>query len=387
MSETPAHPAADAVPDAAALPLSDSTTGTAPLGSPQADLSKVGAVAIGRNEGERLKACLESLVGAGLAAVVYVDSGSTDGSRELAESLGVDVVELDLRYGFTAARARNAGFDRLMEITEGLDFIQFVDGDCAVRDGWLATAVSALRGDKQLAGVTGRRRERHPDASVYNRVCDMEWDAPPTDDAGWFGGDAMVRIKALKQAEGYNPRVIAGEEPELCIRLRQDGWRIAILPHEMTWHDADMTRFSQWWKRSVRAGHAYRELATLHRNPDHTPFAREALRPWLWLLGPPIAAVLVTTILSFVSPWLAGLGPLILLGAYGLLIAKSMKYRLSMGDPPRRALVWGLACTVGKAPEAQGQCVYWWNRRRGRDTALIEYKGAADAHSAEKDPG
>ncbi|MEM6749790.1 MAG: glycosyltransferase family 2 protein [Planctomycetota bacterium] len=387
-------------PDAMTMPLPDSEQRTdAPPGS-GADLSKVGAVAIGRNEGERLKACLESLVSAGLAQVVYVDSGSTDGSRSLATSLGVDVVELDLRFAFTAARARNAGFERLMELRDDVEFVQFVDGDCAVRDGWLAAAAAALRADKELAGVTGRRRERYPDKSVYNLVCDMEWDAPASDDAGWFGGDAMVRVKALKQAEGYNPRVIAGEEPELCIRLRRDGWRIAILPREMTWHDAAMTRFGQWWKRSVRAGHAYRELATIHRSPDHTPFAREALRPWLWLLGPPVAVAVATTVLAFVSPWLASLGSLMLLGVYALLILKSAKWRLSRGDEMKQAVIWGVACTVGKLPEAVGQCVYWWNRWRGRDTTLIEYKGppapgrapgsppgSAPGNAGDQDPG
>ena len=57
-------------------------------------MSTIGVVVIGRNEGERLRRCLESL-GPHLAATVYVDSGSADGSVALARSLGAETVELD----------------------------------------------------------------------------------------------------------------------------------------------------------------------------------------------------------------------------------------------------------------------------------------------------
>ena len=102
-------------------------------------MSAIGVVAIGRNEGERLRRCLESLDGHGLT-VVYVDSGSTDDSVALARSLSIEVVDLDMSTPFTAARARNAGFERLLQIDPGVRFVQFLDGDCEVADGWLERA-------------------------------------------------------------------------------------------------------------------------------------------------------------------------------------------------------------------------------------------------------
>src|SRR3990170_3982962 len=93
--------------------------------------SRLGIVAIGRNEGERLRACLRSVVGDN-RVVVYVDSGSTDGSVEMARSMGAEVVELDLATPFTAARARNEGFHRLEQLNPNVAFVQFVDGDCEV---------------------------------------------------------------------------------------------------------------------------------------------------------------------------------------------------------------------------------------------------------------
>jgi glycosyltransferase involved in cell wall biosynthesis len=70
---------------------------------------RTGLVAIGRNEGERLRRCLISAQGV-YDHVVYVDSGSSDDSVALAESFGAVVVVLDTARPFTAARARNAGF-------------------------------------------------------------------------------------------------------------------------------------------------------------------------------------------------------------------------------------------------------------------------------------
>jgi len=77
------------------------------------DLTQIAAIAIGRNEGPRLEACLASLRAAGLTRIVYVDSGSTDGSVDAATDTGAVVVPLDMSKPFTAARARNAGIAAL----------------------------------------------------------------------------------------------------------------------------------------------------------------------------------------------------------------------------------------------------------------------------------
>jgi GT2 family glycosyltransferase len=222
----------------------------------------IGAVVIGRNEGERLRRCLESIVGR-VGCTVYVDSGSTDGSTVVAKSLNARVVPLDLNQPFTAARARNEGAVHLMTVQPATAYIQFVDGDCIVDEGWLTAAAEVLSRDPKVAAVCGRRREVRPEASIYNRLCDMEWDTA-VGEAKACGGDAMMRAEAFKGVGGFNPAVIAGEEPELCVRLRAAGWRIQRIEHEMTLHDAAMTSWGQWWRRTLRAGHAYAEGAAMH---------------------------------------------------------------------------------------------------------------------------
>ncbi|MEM1164624.1 MAG: glycosyltransferase family 2 protein, partial [Pseudomonadota bacterium] len=185
------------------------------------EATTIAAVAIGRNEGDRLVRCLKSLTGQ-VDRLIYVDSGSTDGSIAAARDIGAEVVTLDTATRFTAARARNAGFDHLRTGTLP-DFVQFIDGDCEIQDGWLSKAAAFLRGHDDVAVVCGRRRERFPMASWYNRMIDEEWDTP-VGEARACGGDALMRSEAFDAVGGFNPDLIAGEEPELRQSCGCTGW-------------------------------------------------------------------------------------------------------------------------------------------------------------------
>lgn len=317
------------------------------------------AVVIGRNEGERLRRCLQSLVRQG-CPVVYVDSGSTDGSAEVARALGSEVVELDPAVAFTAARARNEGWQRALQRWPAAAHVQFVDGDCEVRDDWISTARAYLAAHPEVAVVCGRRRERHPERSWYNQLCDLEWSVP-TGEARAFGGDAMVRARALRETGGYRAALIAGEEPEWAVRLRQSGWKIRVLPEEMTWHDADMHRFWQWWQRSKRAGYAYAEGAALHGAPPERHGVRELRRAVGWgLLLPAVV--------------LAGLASGEVWAATLLLLYPLQWLRLALTRSAPRPWLWSLFNTLGKFAEAQGALRYWILRLRRRRGGLIEYK-------------
>lgn len=312
----------------------------------------IAAVVIGRNEGERLTECLASLSGR-VARIVYVDSGSTDGSIAAARAQGAEVVSLDLTSPFTAARARNAGLALLD--AQQTPLVQLLDGDCALREGWLDAAREFLTDHPDAAVVCGRRRERFPQASAYNRMADREWDTP-VGPALACGGDAMMRLAAAQGLGGYREDLIAGEEPELCLRLRRAGWQVHRIDAEMTYHDAAMTRFAQWWTRSRRAGHAFAEGAALHGGPPDRHWVAETRRALIWGAVLPAIAVLG----AVVTPW-----SLALLAA---LPAQVVRLTRRMGFEAAFFTV------LGKFPEAQGVLSFHLNRILGRKRGLLEYR-------------
>jgi GT2 family glycosyltransferase len=324
------------------------------------ELRGIGVVVIGRNEGLRLQRCLDTLP-AGIRQVVYVDSGSTDDSVPQARRRGADVVELDLSTPFTAARARNAGFRRLMELQPDAEFVQFVDGDCELLPGWLGTARLALASQPEVAVVCGRLRERFRDATVYNRLCDIEWSGPEGDVLA-CGGNAMMRVAAFRAAAGFTERLIGGEEPELCLRLRGQGHRVVRLAAEMALHDAAMTRFGQWWKRAFRGGYATAELAGTHP----AAFRRETLSMLWWGLAWPVIACGAALAAG-------GLG-LLLLAAYPVLWLKIVVRRRAEGADLGDAGLYASSCVISKFPQVLGIAKFRWDRARGRRGSLVEYK-------------
>jgi len=334
----------------------------------------IGFVVIGRNEGDRLIRGLKSVL-AQLPSempVVYVDSGSTDGSLAAAAALSVLCLPLDMDIPFTMARGRNAGWRYLTQQYPQLDCIQFMDGDCELSPGWLANAAAAMAQNSQLAAVCGRRRERFPEASPYNQLADLEWDTP-VGLADACGGDALIRVAALRAVGGYRADLICGEEPEMCIRLRRLDWAIERIDAEMTRHDAAMHRFGQWWKRSTRAGWAVAEGRAIHGQSPQNYMVREFHSGWLWGGAMPVAAIAL-------APFTTGWSLLLLLG-YGLLGWRIYQARRGGGDSAATARLYAFYCTLSKFPQALGQWNFWWTRRLGKPAQLIEYKSSQPASS------
>lgn len=325
--------------------------------------AELGVVIIGRNEGDRLVRCLDSLKDAG-APVVYVDSGSTDGSIAAAEKRGAAVERLSLEQPFTAGRARNAGLRRLLQMHPDIRFVQFVDGDCQVSDNWLSFARNWLQQHPDTAIVCGRRKEIHPDRSLYNRLCDFEWNTP-VGTAEACGGDFLAVAAAFADTGGFNETLIAGEEPELCFRLRQQGWTIYRADQAMTLHDADMNRFSQWWQRARRAGYAYAARAALHRRVPGGLCRRENLRIVFWAAVLPLSALLGAALIDTVF--------LLLLLAYPIQLLR-IWLQIRRTDPAAPAARFALLLMLAKWPEFSGQLLFLSRWLRGAEQALIEYK-------------
>ncbi|KPA21250.1 Glycosyl transferase family 2 [Shimia sp. SK013] len=318
------------------------------------------AIVIGRNEGARLVACLKSLTDQDVE-IVYVDSGSWDNSVGEARKAGALVVELERDAPFTAARARQAGFDALAQTGDLPEFVMFVDGDCVVVPGWIAAGEAALRETPDLGLVTGWRAELYPQRSVYNAMCEFEWRRP----AGVItacGGDMMVRTEAFQQAGGFDATVIAAEDDEFCVRLAKAGWGLMRLPLEMTRHDAAMLRFGQWWQRAKRTGHGFAQVGWMH--PPY--FRREQVRAVVYGLILPVLLVV-----GFFSSPLLFLGVMAL---YGMNYVRTSKGLIADGLPGWEARRHARLLTLSKLPNMMGMILFHWRRLQGRAMQIIEYK-------------
>ncbi len=324
-------------------------------------MSSLGVVIIGRNEGERLIRCIQSLH-AYIPYCVYVDSASTDSSLESAVKLGVSSIVLDMSKPFTAARARNAGFDTLLKLFPDIEFVQFVDGDCEVLQGWLEAGVEFLQKTPQVAVVSGVLSERFPQKTIYNRLCDLEWKMP-VGNVKSCGGNALMRTSVFNAVDGFLETIIAGEEPELCVRLRAQGWKIWHINVPMMLHDANMTSFKQWWKRTTRAGYAYAEGACLHGAAPECHWVAESKRTLFWGLYIPLAMLF----LLIVKPVLS----LILLLLYPL---QMLRLVLKSQLPFKTACVQAFFLTIGKFAEMLGQLKFFYHRWQNKSVLLIEYK-------------
>ena len=333
-------------------------------------LPAIAVVIIGRNEGERLRACLTSVLTMNypreLVEVIYVDSSSTDGSVALAEQMGV--TSIVLTGPTTAARGRNAGWTQ-----SDAPFILFLDGDTVLHPDFVAEAIAHFTDPahtEPLAGVYGNRRETRTADSIYNAIFDLDWNAAPGYSL-FFGGDALVRREALAAVGGYNPLLIAGEEPDLCRRMRGLGYRILHIDEPMTLHDLAMFNFKQYWRRSVRTGYAYAEISTKYAKTDDPLWSAESksniIRGIFWLWGP-VFAVVFTVLFGMILPF-----ALFLLAALALLARTALKTR-SRTNSLKLLLAYSLHSHLQQVPILFGQIRYHRQRRRGGNAAIIEYK-------------
>jgi len=324
-------------------------------------------VVIGRNEGHRLERCLESIQRMqwrGSFEVIYVDSNSTDGSPELARLAGAQVVRLDTGKQ-TAARGRNAGW-RLA----ATPLVLFLDGDTILDPDFPRHAADAMMADPSVAVVWGHCREIHPSTSIYNRVLDLDWIYPPGI-TEFCGGNALVRRDALEQVGGYEESLIAGEEPEMCRRIRERGLKILHIDAAMVGHDLAITNFHQYWKRAVRSGYAYADVAARSRGAGE----------WLWenqtagnvvrgsaLLVLPVASLMIAVAWASIVPLLVALG---IASILALRTAHRAKWKCA---PWSTRLLYGVHSHFQQIPILAGQLKYHQDRRKGRRRQLIEYK-------------
>jgi len=266
---------------------------------------------------------------------------------------------------YSAARARNEVFACAMMFDPDMAFVQFVDGDCTLVEGWLEQGMAALNERTDVGVVWGHVREIHPEASVYNRLFDLEWRQRPGE-VNACGGIFMVRPAVFRAVGGFRPDVIAGEDNEFCVRVRRMDEKIVLLDAAMVWHDAAMYRFKEWWRRARRTGHAYAQVAAMHGNSKERYFVRECRRIWIWGLAIPAIALLLAPFTRGISLFLLFLyGP-----QFGWILRNARKRGWPLGD----SFLYAFFTVLTKFPALQGMLAYSWRRWRGQALTIMEHK-------------
>jgi cellulose synthase/poly-beta-1,6-N-acetylglucosamine synthase-like glycosyltransferase len=277
------------------------------------------------------------------------------------------VVELDPARPFSAARGRNEGLDEALRRWPTIRYVLFLDGDCVLNQYFPAAAAKTFAEHPECAIVTGHLSEHAPEASVYNRLCAMEWRSPAgrMDDVNRLGGIMAARISALEAVGRFNEEAIAGEEPDLGIRLMLANCSLIKIDEQMAVHDAEIMTFGQWWTRAVRGGHAVAHRFARHGRTRFRDCRREIRSALFWGFALPL--------LTFVLLWPTRGLSLMLLAGYGLISWRVYRHALQLGFERADAFNAAKYNVYSKFAHVVGIMRYGFNRLRGT-FHIIEYK-------------
>jgi glycosyltransferase involved in cell wall biosynthesis len=304
-------------------------------------------VVIGLNEEARLAESLHSIFSCRPRGydlqVIYVDSGSTDRSVQIATAVeGVEVLRLETERR-SAARARNLG----LRSAKGR-YVQLVDGDSVIQSGWFDVAVRQLERNADFACVFGQCVEINPEQSIYMQVCGLDWHIPPGEHR-LCGGNAMWRLSSIISNGYFDENLEAGEEPDLCYRVRHNGGKIVCIDMPMVTHDLQMKRFAQYWQRGEKTGKGYAQVSMRYRSRSEKLWLREFVvnfaEPAVWIVVASIG-------------WLAhgAVGAMILLIVWWTVRAAQISLAMrGRGLSAARRLMYGVHCQFVRLPVAVGQ--------------------------------
>lgn len=274
---------------------------------------------------------------------VYCDCRSSDGSEEIARQASVVTTSVPTGLTLSAAQARNLGMARLIELSPGVQFIQFVDGDCLLDADWLQAGLDELAMNPRIGAVWGFRSEIAPEASLFNRLADIEWRIPLAGETLHFGGDVLIRRDAIERAGGYDPEVVASEDHELSVRIANAGYSIYRLDRTATRHDSRMHSPRQWWRKCQRRGVGLMQVYRKHRRSRELG---EIVKAVFWGLLIPI----FMSVMAWWHPqWLAGL--------VVLTLARVLRVAMARRSPAVGAgarILWGMHCVLSRTPSAIG---------------------------------
>jgi len=220
-------------------------------------MNELAVVLISKNQAWNMSRLIESVLEEtswiGSKEILLVDSASTDETIKVAKKHSIKIIHLLPNQHLAPAVGRYIG-----EKHSNSKFILFLDGDMELFPGWLKKGCEFLKNRPEVAVVTGKRidlptTEKHKNDSVINS--DTHGDAT---EISYSGGAAMYRRSVLNDVGTFNPYLFSDEEPDLCIRIRNAGYKILQLQLPIVYHYTDpvdsLISKTKRWKRNLYLG-------------------------------------------------------------------------------------------------------------------------------------
>jgi len=201
----------------------------------------VGVVVPCKNEIATIRLCLESLrAQTPKVVIVVMDNGSTDGSREVAEQLADQVVDLP---GVPISTLRNAGAALLADV----DVLAFVDADCELASDWLRAGLAGL----ETADMVGSRTWAACGAGwVASRWAAIEQQRSHEQSLLW-SQHLLVKRETFQALGGFDETMRTGEDADLSARLRRSGGRLSLRNDMVVTHHGFPTSISRFVRREL----------------------------------------------------------------------------------------------------------------------------------------
>lgn len=312
----------------------------------------VSIVLIGLNVERFLPDCLGSVRDANwphdLLERLYVDSGSTDRSLEIvSREPGWQVLTLG-DPNPSVAKGRNLGIS-----TANGKYVQLLDADMLLDEGWLMRATAILERDPRIAAAFGRTRERFPRRNLYHGLRDSIWSMHPLGFSDRLPGACLLRRDAVRTCGLHLTRLRGFEDVELSQRLRRSGYVLMGVPETMCLHDSNMSSFGQYWRSNVRGGQGNYDILRSTSGLDQLRFWRELRRSAIW----PVVLALSILVGGLAGRWWI---PCVVAAGFALALGREYRRGRQRGGSMRAGFCWMLHWVLSKIPYCAGFVDAWW---------------------------
>jgi glycosyltransferase involved in cell wall biosynthesis len=275
---------------------------------------------------------LPSLLAAGRRVggieLIYVDNGSTDGSREFLQSLESKGLKTHVMEGGTIAGMRNWGARQ----SRGT-YLSFIDSDCSVPENYFEEAIDVLRS----TGAAATGCEIHIPEQPH-------WLEAAWHDLHYFGrdrfvpylnsGNFFVSRSAFQAVGGFREDMVTGEDAEIGQRLVLAGHRIFASPRVKAIHLGNPKSIREFYRRNV--WHGLGMFGTVSRKNLDRPTAMLAIHILATILG---IVALFSARVPISARWVIAIG-LQLLAPVATVIYRGMKTQQWRSAPIGVPLYW-----------------------------------------------